>query len=542
MEYGFCEFFDKDMPRMESFFKNGNANNVLGLRKMNVRISNMLFPECSTLMPTILYFYYLHAIYHVLFEKDKKEPEEGKINKYEKALSKVIIAFQRANKYDTKGLFDTARNRAYHWYKTTFRYMHFKDKNWIPNQGCKPQYEKLKETWRYKFVCAFITNDYVNKKIEELNNDDYIIQNVDSVINDIASKMNGNDKNEDKIRQVKERLDRLDEIEKMDFVRRLLADDYDPQKTNRISKYSYMSNIIMDIIGVTTVKSNSKIYKEDYDSLDNYMKYKKISYPFYLSDNPLPPFRLKSPFVIGQAKKLSESEIEYGVNVAKGGNGRDNSRYMYDNMKLSQSYSFLQGIAKKVYNYILFCNDENKKKEIETQLYELLECYLSMMDNTKTLKKDVLKWKWKDTSPFFKIFCGVDEDLKGIFEFISSIGTIIPDEIREDFTSEEWFENVKQIVINRENEIMGSDALLNSGFVPDKPFADYIDTFRWEYRPEELYNMQDDGEEEMTDISIDNEKNTKEEYVSKPHNMCAQYFIYELFYEKPHEKVVSIIP
>ena len=62
VEFGFCSLYGKDDRGISNFFKEANNRDVLGLRPMNNRISEILFPECTTLMPNLVYIYYLNAI------------------------------------------------------------------------------------------------------------------------------------------------------------------------------------------------------------------------------------------------------------------------------------------------------------------------------------------------------------------------------------------------------------------------------------------------------------------------------------------------
>ncbi len=492
MEYGFCEFFDKEMSIIDSFFKKGNNNNVLGLRKMNIRISNLLFPECSTLMPTIVYFYYLHAIYHVLKERDKKEPVEDEINKYEKDLSKIVIAYQKANRLRTKGFFNKAETRAYHWYKTSFSNLHYKDTKWkASDKSNKFQFEILKETPRYKFVKKYIDDYY-----DAMHGSIEMGWNGDKGIKKIIEKMAG-----DISCHFETIMDKLDNTEKTDFIRRVVQ-NYD---SSRICAFSYLSNVILHLMGKGSVPINSILYNENY-------VVKKRS----IDDLPLPSF----------------------IDMNYGGSIRGQMK-MYDKLKLAQTYSLLQGIVKKVYNYLLFSNDNTEREKIISEIKELVNKYNIHIAN------DDYKWKKIKNNGWINCFCGIDksdmnnkewyaDDLPGIYKFINSVSEKIPKNITDTqdiFVEKEWFINICSLVKEREKTIMGNDALLDSGFVTEKRFADYIDTFRWEYRPQEIVyqESQESEEENPEELEIDVDENSDLNKI--PHNMCAQYFIYELFYE-----------
>ncbi len=468
MKYGFCEFYDKDnMPAMEAFFRTGNSKDVLGLRKMNIRISNMLFPECSTLMPNLVYFYYLNAIYHVLRDRDGKEPTEDEINTYEKELS-ILIEDQKEKEKRARGFFYDAQTRAYHWYKTSFKNLHFADKDWQAIRAALPQQKYLEEPPRYKFVKAYIEG---NKEVPE---------------------------------NVKEILDKTNGVEKMDFVRRLLA--YDDNSEFRICESSYFANIVQDIIGITDITKNKTIYSET--DFYKYMKVKRKELPMNLKDDPLPSF--------------------FGLNYGYGIYGTKIN--MYENLKMAQSYSYLQGVAKKVYNYMLFKGNREQQDKVRSNLKSWLQEMLEYETKFEIRFEKKLSWNWKKNSKYFKPFCydknetRLDTELYDIYLFIRDIRNIIPDVISDDFINRKWFKDLCEIVTEREQKIMGSDALLNSGFVTDKPYADYIDTFRWEYRPT------DNEEEAEIEADIDQQGEQKESEV--PHTMCAKHFIYELFYEK----------
>lgn len=466
MEYGFCEFYDKDkMPAMDVFFRTGNGKDVLGLRKMNVRISDMLFPECSTLMPNLAYFYYLNAIYHVLRRlQNGKEPSESDINRYEKLLSKLVIEHQKEGELRSRGFFNDAENRAYHWYKTSFKNLHFTEKDWKVQENLQPQLKYLKETHRYQFIEDFISGN-MTKPVET------------EVI-----------------------FEKLDGVEKMDFVRRILA--YKDNKKFRICNSSYFANIVQDILGINQIRKNSEIFKEDYNDLYIYMKKKeKRELPLDLKREPLPCF--------------------FGLNYGKALLGDIN---MYENLKMAQTYSYLQGIAKKVYNYVLFERSRQKQDEVKKELKKWLGLKSNFEEYT---------WNWKSNQrKYFEPFCydrsksECDRELYDIYLFINDIQKMIniSNEIGDDFTSSTWFENLCRFVAEREKKVMGNDAFLYSGFVTDKPYADYIDTFRWEYRPSD--SVEEAGEDENTDVI--ESKNA----FDVPHTMCARSFIYELFYEK----------
>ena len=78
MEYGFVGFCNKEDKVFYSLMKEWNNIDYLGLRRMNVRLSNLMFPFTNTLMPNLVYFYYLHALYYAVLYGGKNPEEERK--------------------------------------------------------------------------------------------------------------------------------------------------------------------------------------------------------------------------------------------------------------------------------------------------------------------------------------------------------------------------------------------------------------------------------------------------------------------------------
>lgn len=226
MEFGFCSLYGKDDRGISNFFKEANNRDVLGLRPMNNRISEILFPECTTLMPNLVYIYYLNAIYHVLKEKGS----EDDIDYYERMISHHIVEKHR-EECKGKGFFDDAKDRAYKKYKNKMKMLHYLDEGYSINDVCL--LDILKETDRYKFVKNVIDNVEVGSDVEDLTDyeKDYIYSP-----------------------------GKLDEIEKMDYIRRVLMPDDD-----RIYRYSYTSNIIASFLGLkkTPVSNKKDVLRED---------------------------------------------------------------------------------------------------------------------------------------------------------------------------------------------------------------------------------------------------------------------------------------
>lgn len=69
VEFGFCSLYGKDDRGISNFFKEANNRDVLGLRPMNNRISEILFPECTTLMPNLVYIYIISMPYIMYLKK-----------------------------------------------------------------------------------------------------------------------------------------------------------------------------------------------------------------------------------------------------------------------------------------------------------------------------------------------------------------------------------------------------------------------------------------------------------------------------------------
>ena len=135
----------------------------------------------------------------------------------------------------------------------------------------------------------------------------------------------------------------------------------------------------------------------------------------------------------------------------------------------------------------------------------------------------------------------IDKDdvaLRGAFAFILKISDAI---LKENNDIEGKIENIVGIVKERESNILGGNSRLDSGMAFDA-MGDYEDTFRWEYRPEiERMEAQESCDKDtINDLDKDkvdesnadeiNEENAKDK--NKLHNMCARYYIYELFFEK----------
>ena len=226
VEFGFCSLYGKDDKGISNFFKEANNRDVLGLRPMNNRISEILFPECTTLMPNLVYIYYLNAIYHVLKEKGS----EDDVDYYERMISHHIVEKHR-EECKGKGFFDDAKDRAYKKYKNKMKMLHYLDEKYSINGVCL--LDILRETDRYRFVKNVIDNVEVGSDVEDLT--DYEKGCIYSP-------------------------GKLDEIEKLDYIRRVLMPD-----DSRICRYSYTSNIITSFLGFkkAPISNEKDVLKED---------------------------------------------------------------------------------------------------------------------------------------------------------------------------------------------------------------------------------------------------------------------------------------
>ena len=426
---GFVEFYDKADKGINDFFKEANNKDFLGLRKLNIRISNMLFPIGHTLMPTLVYIYYLNAIYHVLWNKSGKEPKADEINKWEMAISQNIVKQENVKE---KGFLNEAKVRAFTYYKSNMEKMHYFKQEWKADDCLKVSAQELsKDTNRYKFVFNLIENNVI----------------------DFGNIL----------------IDRLDDVERLDFIRRAVL-PYD-------GEYSVFSNIVMYHCGIKRKpRSGETIYNDDW--MDTYNKKIKTIENFYC---------LESCF----------KEIQ---------------RNRYSDYKMALQYSKLQWIAKLAYNMCLFENNDDKRNDYKARLEEFINQNNIDKNDLKNLKN-------------------LDENLDDAVQFISNIYEIIKDKDKVTV-----IDKLKELVRNRERDVMGDASILGSGIIVENPMGYYIDTFRWQYRAED---GAEDGEEESANVK----DNTNELKVpvwksgdeKNLRNRCASYYIYELFYE-PYEE------
>ena len=455
VEFGFCSLYGKGDRGISNFFKEANNKDVLGLRPMNNRISEILFPECTTLMPNLVYIYYLNAIYHVLKEKGS----EDDVDYYERMISHHIVEKHR-EECKGKGFFDDAKDRAYKKYKNKMKMLHYLDEKYSINGVCL--LDILKETDRYKFVKNVIDNVEVGSDVEDLTDyeKDYIYSP-----------------------------GKLDEIEKLDYIRRVLMPDDD-----RICRYSYTSNIIASFLAPVSKKKDvlredsvSKLYKEGKEGKFKYEKLEDL-----LEELKIKP---KSKYLY-EFEKIDKYD-KYGESIV----GKDNGFYMYEYLRQSQIYSIIQYIAKLSYKWLLFSRDDDKRKSYEEKIRSEIAVYFEISTEIKEEKiENYWKKKYEDCKSF--ISQGEDGDLGECWDFINKL-TI---ELEKDINTSD-IEKIASIVEEREKHVQGAASKLGTNLRNIEDTEDYIDTFRWEYRPTESQNR-----------------------YPGTITMCVSYYISELFY------------
>lgn len=457
VEFGFCSLYGKDDRGISNFFKEANNRDVLGLRPMNNRISEILFPECTTLMPNLVYIYYLNAIYHVLKEKGS----EDDIDYYERMISHHIVEKHR-EECKGKGFFDDAKDRAYKKYKNKMKMLHYLDEGYSINDVCL--LDILKETDRYRFVKNVIDNVEVGSDVEDLTDyeKDYIYSP-----------------------------GKLDEIEKLDYIRRVLMPDDD-----RICRYSYTSNIIASFLGfkrapvsnkkdVLREDSVSKLYKEGKAGKFKYEKLEDLLEELKIRQNS------KSLYKFEEIDKYGESIV--------------GKFCMYEYLRQSQIYSIIQYIAKLSYKRLLFSRDDDKRKAYEEKIRSEIAAYFEI---STEIKDDEIKNYWKKKYENCKGFIsqGEDGDLEECWNFINEITQKLKNvDIKDINTSD--IDEIASIVKKREKYVQGAASKLGTNLRNIEDTEDYIDTFRWEYRPTERQNR-----------------------FPGTITMCVSYYISELFY------------
>lgn len=155
MEFGFCEFADKNDKIVKKLLKtSNNKNDPFGLKAINDNIAEEIFPECSTWIPNLVYMYYFNAMCHVLREnkvikKNKSEWYRQRKLKdwvalYEKVLSEWIknCDISKDNGFTSQELYNS--------YITKMEYLEFFDEDF--DNESENRLSKLKETERFKFI------------------------------------------------------------------------------------------------------------------------------------------------------------------------------------------------------------------------------------------------------------------------------------------------------------------------------------------------------------------------------------------------------
>ena len=424
MEFGFCSLYGKDDRGISNFFKEANNRDVLGLRPMNNRISEILFPECTTLMPNLVYIYYLNAIYHVLKEKGS----EDDIDYYERMISHHIVEKHR-EECKGKGFFDDAKDRAYKKYKNKMKMLHYLDEGYSINDVCL--LDILKETDRYRFVKNVIDNVEVGSDVEDLTDyeKDYIYSP-----------------------------GKLDEIEKLDYIRRVLMPDDD-----RICRYSYTSNIIASFLGfkrapvsnkkdVLREDSVSKLYKEGKAGKFKYEKLEDLLEELKIRQNS------KSLYKFEEIDKYGESIV--------------GKFCMYEYLRQSQIYSIIQYIAKLSYKRLLFSRDDDKRKAYEEKIRSEIAAYFEI---STEIKDDEIKNYWKKKYENCKGFIsqGEDGDLEECWNFINEITQKLKNvDIKDINTSD--IDEIASIVKKREKYVQGAASKLGTNLRNIEDTEDYI--------------------------------------------------------------------
>lgn len=487
LEYGFCEFYGKDDEALRKDKDREGRVDVLGLWQMNYQISNILFPECTTLMPNLEYFYYLNAIYHVLKnDKNNQEPEENKINDYEKIISQFVIGHTK----EKIGLFNTAEERAYGKYKTTMKLLFYFDEKWIPavvrgKDKQRTQQEILQDTPRYKFVETVIGLTNKNQNISSDSLDKLLEENPDSEVKKAYDNCHPY-------------LVALDETEKMDYIRRVL-ENKSPE--NQLCPFSFMTNLIMGYLGLKSMPGrDDNIYK--CDKLGEYITHKKSQRKTFELKQDIYSFK---ELLDTDKTGLSLTDIKETTSVQ---NGTIYNLNMTEYLRQAQIYSCLQEIARIVYNLQLRMisdqDKENREKKYRDELKKEVDWF--HVHVVKEGKEDY----W-ETFVGCKAFMQqmnsneVNPKLEACRDFINEIDKRVRKSISKiDDTDKKMYdeiiENIRECLEDKVSVIGGNE-------------QNYIDTFRWEYRP-----------------PIITDKAKKADSSKRPAStMCAQYYIWELF-------------
>ncbi len=491
LEYGFCEFYGKDDKALREDKDREGRVDLFGLRPMNNQISNILFPECTTLMPNLEYLYYLNAIYHVLKnDKNNQEPEKREIDYYEKIISQFVIRHTK----EKIGLFNTAEERAYGKYKTTMKLLFYFDADWMPvvvreKENQKTQQQILQVTPRYKFVETVIGLTNKNQNISFDSLDELLKENPDSEVKKAYDNCHPY-------------LVALDEIEKMDYIRRVL-ENKSPE--NQLCPFSFMTNLIMGHLGLKSMPGrDDNIYK--CDKLVEYITKKEREgntielKPDIYSFKELLDTNKTGLSLTGICKKTSvQNGTEYDLN-------------MTEYLRQAQIYSCLQEIARIVYNLQLRMTSDQDKENRKGKYGDELE------KEVNWFHVHVVKERKEKTFVGCKAFRQqvnsneADPKLGACWEFIKRIDEIVRECISENNepsgSGDTDEKNMYEDIIQKIRKYLEDKVSVIGGNEQN-----YIDTFRWEYRP-----------------PIITDKAKKADSSKRPAStMCAQYYIWELF-------------
>ena len=170
---------------------------------------------------------------------------------------------------------------------------------------------------------------------------------------------------------------------------------------------------------------------------------------------------------------------------------------------------------------MLFSRDDDKRKAYEEKIRSKIAAYFEISNKIKKekIKKERINnyWKKKYENENFKGFIsqGENGDLEECWNFINKI-TIELDKIKKFPNGQKkdkkdintiYIEGIAKIVKEREKQVQGAASKLGTNLRNIEDTEDYIDTFRWEYRPTESQNR--------SPGTI---------------TMCVSYYISELFY------------
>ena len=178
---------------------------------------------------------------------------------------------------------------------------------------------------------------------------------------------------------------------------------------------------------------------------------------------------------------------------------------MYEYLRQSQIYSIIQYIAKLSYKWLLFRRDDDKRKAYEEKIRSEIAAYFEI---STEIKEEKIKNYWKGKYEKCKGFIGHGEngDLEECWNFIYKITKKLEEvDIKDINTSD--IEKIAKIVEEREKHVQGAASKLGTNLRNIEDTEDYIDTFRWEYRPTERQNR-----------------------FPGTITMCVSYYISELFY------------